>query len=92
LHRYLILIPHVFKTINEIKTNQQIFFEIIYLKNISEMPESGSSSSEESGNDSQQVERVQPLVEEGGAVCRVVIPGKLYAKPLFAQILYNFLG
>jgi len=55
------------------------------------MPESGSSSSGESENDSQQVERVQPLVEEGGAVCRVVIPGKLYAKPLFAQILNNFL-
>ena len=50
------------------------------------MPGSASSSSDESENDSQQVERVQPLVEEGGAVCRVVIPGKLRTKPSFAHI------
>ncbi len=44
------------------------------------MPESASSSSDESENDSQEVERVQPLIVEGGAVCRVVIPGNFNIK------------
>ena len=40
------------------------------------MAGSGSNSSDESENESQVEQRVQPQVEEGGSVCRVVIPGK----------------
>ncbi len=42
----------------------------------SKMSDNDSGSSDESENGSQPVERVQTQVEEGGSVCRIVIPGK----------------
>ena len=46
------------------------------LGNKTKMAGSGLNSSDESENESQVEQRVQPQVEEGGSVCRVVIPGK----------------
>ena len=42
------------------------------------MAGSGSNTYDESENESQVEERVQPQVEEGGSVCRVVIPGRFF--------------
>jgi hypothetical protein len=56
----------------------------------SKMSDNDSGSSDESENGSQPVERVQTQVEEGGSVCRIVIPGKTQYYSYLTIILYLF--